>query len=127
MVCNMRLSDGVIWQNELAQHCVEAGAGRYRSVAEAPWFGIRIGVESSLWKASLPGQNPALLSSCECASRVTASGNRAKSWTLSWVADAKRSATGNSRRHVREHPPASLTTLEDLRSAFNTFKKTARV
>jgi hypothetical protein len=81
-------------------------AGRYRSVAEARWFGIRIGVESSLRKSIIAPARPppALLSWCEYASRVTASGNRAKSWTLSSVADAKRSAS-------RRYNPARRTKI----------------
>src|SRR6516225_3397942 len=69
-----RRADPIIWQNELAGRRVEVGARRCRSLSEAGRFGIGIRIEGGPRKAWLPGQAPALLTSCQQASRVTASG-----------------------------------------------------
>ena len=53
-----RITDGVVGQNEFAQHPVVAGTRRYRLVAETGRFGIGIGIKGSLRKASLPGPEP---------------------------------------------------------------------
>ena len=70
-----RRADPIIWQDELAGRRVEVRARRCRSLSEAGRFGIGIRIEGGPRKAWLPGQNPALLTSCQQASRVTASGH----------------------------------------------------
>src|SRR6516162_9445657 len=52
------IADRVVWQDKLAQHFVEVGARRYRSVAEACRFGIGIGIEGGLWKSLIAWPEP---------------------------------------------------------------------
>jgi hypothetical protein len=49
---------GLVRQNELAQGSVEAGVGRYRSVAEPRLCGIGIGIESSVRKRIIARPEP---------------------------------------------------------------------
>src|SRR6202007_641410 len=64
----------VILQQELAQRCVVAGCGwsNFRPVQPGR-SGSRGAIKRCVAKPPFPGQKPALITSCEYASRITAS------------------------------------------------------